>query len=92
MKNKEKPDDTFNQEFEQILARRRLDKMAELQNKLVDEITKAHLPSQDVYMVLTVLRSQLHSLFNKGRQAYEASTRQPEPKPETKKDETKKDE
>lgn len=72
MKKKEKPDNTFDLEFQQLLARRRLDEMGKLQNGLVAVISEAHLPSQDVYMVLTVLRTQLESLFNKGVAANQA--------------------
>lgn len=83
--SKKKPEDTFEADFQQLLARKRLDKMGELQNGLVEVISKAHLPSQDVYMILTVLRLQLLALFNKGVIANQAPPPQPEPK-EQKKD------
>lgn len=44
-------------------GQKRLSDMGELQNKLVKEIVKAHLPSQDVLMVLTVLSRQVETAF-----------------------------
>ena len=48
-------DSTYNQ--------KRLDEMARLNNKLAAIITKAHLPSQDVAMVLTSLQRQVEGIF-----------------------------
>ena len=42
---------------------KRQDEMGRLQNKLVAEITKAHLPYQDVLMVLTVITRQAEGMF-----------------------------
>lgn len=45
---------------------KRKDEMVRLQNKLVREIAKAHLPTQDVFMVLTVISKQLSDIFISG--------------------------
>lgn len=42
---------------------KRMDDMGKLQNKLVEVLTEANLPVQDVLMVLTVLRVQLEGTF-----------------------------
>ena len=42
---------------------KRRDEMIKLQNKLVKEITKVRLPSQDVLMVLTILVRQIETAY-----------------------------
>lgn len=42
---------------------KRRDEMIKLQNKLVKEIAKARLPSQDIHMVLTVLLRQIETVY-----------------------------
>jgi len=44
-------------------GQKRLSEMGKLQDKLVKEIVKAQLPSQDVLMVLTVLSRQIEVAF-----------------------------
>lgn len=51
------------QQFNSAYNLKRLDDMGKLQNQLVETLTEANLPIQDVLMVLTVLRKQLEEAF-----------------------------
>lgn len=42
---------------------KRREEMIKLQNKLVKEITKARLPSQDILMVLVVIQRQIETVY-----------------------------
>lgn len=51
------------EQLDGVYNRKRLDEMGRLQNKIVADIAKAHLPTQDVAMILAILKSQVENLF-----------------------------